>query len=51
MIGFTGVAIAETNDPKALAARLLNWNDVIDVDATPVLDDKETAAVGTEMFG
>ena len=50
VVSFTGVAIAETDDPKALAAWLLNWNGIIDIETTPVLDDKETAAIGREMF-
>ena len=51
VVGFTGAAIAETDDPKALAAWLLNWNGIIDIKTRPVLDDEETAALGREMFG
>ena len=47
---FTGVAIAETDDAKAIAAWLLNWNGVIDLEVTPVLDDKETRALGKKKF-
>ena len=49
IIGFTGVAIAETDDPQKLSAWLLHWNGLIDVQSTPVLDDNETQAVGREM--
>ncbi len=51
LVGFTGVAIAETDDPKALAKWLLHWNGVLDVESTPVLDDQETRAFGREMDG
>jgi len=51
VIGFTGVAIAETDDPAALSKWLLHWNGAIDVDATPVLDDAETRAIGSEVVG
>jgi len=47
---FTGVAICETTDPHALAGWLLNWNNVLDVEAVPVLDDKEARAVGKKKF-
>ncbi len=46
VIGFTGVAIAETSDPKALSNWLLNWNAILDVEVTPVLDDAEARALG-----
>ena len=48
-IGFTGVAIVETDDPKALTKWLLNWNSIIDLEAIPVLDDEETKALGREF--
>ncbi len=51
VIGFTGVAIAETDDPKALSEWLLNWNSVIDVQSVPVLDDNETRELGRQREG
>ncbi len=51
VIGFTGVAIAETDDPKAISAWLLNSNGVIDVQSVPVLDDNETREIGRQMEG
>ncbi len=51
VIGFTGVAIAETDDPKALSDWLLNWNGVIDVQSVPVLDDNETRELGRQREG
>ena len=41
----------ETDDPKALGRWLLNWNSIIDIDATPVLDDQETKELGREFLG
>jgi Domain of unknown function (DUF3303) len=51
VIGFTGVAIVETDDPKALSTWLLNWNGIIDIEAVPVFDDDETRAIGREFLG
>lgn len=48
---FTGVAICETADPLALAAWALNWNNVLDVETVPVLDDDEARAAGKKKFG
>ena len=42
---FTGVAIAETDDPQALASWALNWNSAIDLEVSPVLDDDEATGV------
>jgi hypothetical protein len=46
VVGFTGVAIAESDDAQAISNWLLNWNAILDVDVTPVLDDEETRALG-----
>ncbi len=51
VIGFTGVAIAETDDPAALSDWLLNWNHVIDVQSVPVLDDNEARELGRKRAG
>lgn len=48
---FTGVAILETDDAKALSAYLLQWNHLMDLDVAPVLDDEEAAAVGKQALG
>ena len=50
VIGFTGVAIVETDDPDALSTWLIQWNDMVDIDATPVLDDQETRALGRKTI-
>ena len=46
MVGFTGVAIFETDDPNAIANFALNWNAVLDATVTPVLDDDEARSIG-----
>ena len=51
VIGFTGVAIVETDDPKALSKWVLNWNSIIDLEAIPVFDDDETREIGREFLG
>ncbi len=50
VVGFTGVAIVETDDPKALGRWLLNWNHICNIEATPVLDDNETRELGREFL-
>ena len=51
VIGFTGVAIVETDDARALSRWLLHWNGIIDIEAVPVFDDDETRAMGREFLG
>ncbi len=51
LAGFTGVAIAESDDPAAVASWLLNWNPIIDIELTPVFDDAETRAIGRAKMG
>lgn len=51
VVGFTGVAICESDDAAAVSNWLLNWNSIIDVEVTPVLDDEETRALGRARSG
>lgn len=46
LVGFTGVAICETDDPAAVHKWLLNWNGILNAEIRPVLDDEETRAIG-----
>ena len=46
VVGFTGVAICESDDAAAVGNWLLNWNAILDAEVTPVLDDEETRALG-----
>jgi hypothetical protein len=41
-----GVAICESDSAEALANWALNWNRLLNLEITPVLDDKETRALG-----
>jgi hypothetical protein len=41
-----GVAIFESDDTEAISNWALNWNSVLDLELTPVLDDAETRAFG-----
>jgi len=50
MIGFTGVAIAETSNPESLNAWLIQWNNIVDIEVTPVLDDKEAREFGRKAL-
>jgi Protein of unknown function (DUF3303) len=45
----TGVVIVETDSAEALSSWALNWNDVMDIDIVPVLDDQETWALGKKL--
>jgi hypothetical protein len=47
---FTGVAICEADDPMALASWALNWNSVLDLQTTMVLDDAEVREVGKKKL-
>ena len=50
LIGFTGVAIVETDDPDHLTAWLIQWNDMCDIETAPVLDDQEARALGRKTI-
>ena len=41
-----GVAIFESDNAEAISNWALNWNGVLDLEITPVLDDAETRALG-----
>ncbi len=48
---FTGVAIFEADDAKAISTWALNWNPVLDItDLVPVLDDEEAREVGRKKY-
>ena len=49
LVGFTGVAIIETDDINAINSWLLKWNGIVDSSAIPVLDDEETRQAGRAM--
>lgn len=41
----SGVVIAETNDAKSLFAWLSEWTDLLEMEATPCLEDGEAGEV------
>ncbi|MDX1579465.1 MAG: DUF3303 family protein [Gemmatimonadota bacterium] len=49
LASFTGVAICEADEAEAVYRWLLNWNAMLDVDVTPVLDDDEARALGRSL--
>lgn len=46
-----GFVLAETGDAKALYEWLGQWNDLLDFNATPVMDDAEAAEVIKKTSG
>ena len=46
----TGVAICASDDLAAVQSWALNWNTVLDLEITPVLDDDEAKAVARKKF-
>ncbi|MEJ2311358.1 MAG: DUF3303 family protein [Gemmatimonadales bacterium] len=51
LVAFEGLAICETDDAAAVSNWILNWNQILDCDVTPVLDDEEARAVGRAKLG
>ena len=45
-----GVTICESDDLSAVHSWALNWNSVLDLEITPVLDDDEAKAVAKKKF-
>ena len=45
-----GVAIAETDNPASLNAWLIQWNNIVDIEVTPVLDDNEAREFGRKAL-
>ena len=45
-----GIAIFEANDTESIYGWALNWNSVLDLELSPVLDDAETRAFGKKKF-
>lgn len=46
LVGFTGVAIVETEDQSDLATWLLQWNAMCDIETIPVFNDREAREIG-----
>ena len=45
-----GVAIIESDNTEAIYNWALNWNGILDLEISPVLDDVETKAFGKKRF-
>ena len=50
LIGFTGVAIVETDNPEELNSWLIKWNNIVDIETTPVVDDTEARDFGRKTM-
>lgn len=46
-----GMAIFEADSAEAIFSWALNWNSVLDLEISPVLDDAETRAFGNKKLG
>ena len=46
LVSGSGVAIFETDSLQAVNAYALKWNENMDIQVTPVLDDEEAKALG-----
>jgi len=46
-----GFAIAETDDAKALFEWFAEWNEFMDIDATPLVEDADAGAVLQSLYG
>ena len=49
--GTGGFAILESTDPAALADYALDWNGLIEIVITPIMDDETIGAVLGKKFG
>ena len=46
-----GVAIYETDSAEAISNWALNWNSILELEFSPVLDDEETRELGKKRLG
>lgn len=47
---FTGVMVFEADNEAAIFKWLLLWNDLVDVEYKPVVEDAEAQEIGKEFF-
>ena len=45
-----GCAVVESSDPQALFAYIAEWMEFIDIEATPLVEDAEAAAVLVPLY-
>ena len=48
---FTGVVVFEADNEAAIFQWLLNWNDLVDVEYKPVVEDDEAVRIGKAFLG
>ena len=48
---FTGVVVFEADNEAAIFQWLLNWNDLVDVEYKPVVEDEEAVGIGKAFLG
>ncbi|HZA09498.1 DUF3303 domain-containing protein [Mycobacterium sp.] len=46
-----GCAVLEAADPKGVFEMLSEWRELIEIDATPVLEDDEAGAIMAKLYG
>ena len=49
MVNGSGVAIFETDDIKAITAYAMGWNQFMDLDISPVVDDETGREIGRNL--
>jgi len=47
----TGCAVVEASDAKGVFALVSEWQELIDIQATPVLEDDEAGAILSKLYG
>jgi Protein of unknown function (DUF3303) len=46
-----GCSIVEASDPKGVFALVSEWQEFIEIEATPVMEDEDAAAVLAKLYG
>jgi hypothetical protein len=46
-----GWHVLETNDMTALAEHVNNWDDLIDIELNPIVEDTQAAEAAARVFG
>ena len=46
-----GFAVAESDDPKAIFRWMAEWYEVMEIEATPLVEDADGAAVLQSLYG
>jgi hypothetical protein len=46
-----GCSIVESDDPKGVFTLLSEWQELLDIEATPVLEDDEAGEIFSKLYG